>query len=435
MYTTELIKVANWIWLKPKRLERLLKQQGLTGTPYKLFFGDIKEFTSMRSQALENPMTAFCHDYFPRVEPFRHHLATNFGIKDFIWFGPMPMSTISKLELIKEAWTKTHEIQKVRVNPIFDKLFPGLVSYGEKWAKHRQIINPAFQLQNLKLMLPAFRDSCAEIMNRWEKLVVETGSVELDAWPDITKLSADVISRAAFGSNYKKGQKIFELLKEQTELTHLRLQSVNFPGRRHIPTARNRRFKEVEAQIHTALAAIIKGKEIGMSLENVIDEYKLFYLAGQETTSTLLVWNLILLSKHQDWQAQAREEVLHTFGDNVQTLKVTMTLHEVFRLYPPVMQLTRHVCKDTKLGALSVPSGALITFFVHNIHRHQEIWGDDAHEFKPDRGKFFNTEAKIALAMILQCFSFELSPSYIQAPETVIFLQPQHGAHIVLHKV
>lgn len=84
----------------------------------------------------------------------------------------------------------------------------------------------------LQLMLPAFRDSCAEIISKWEMEVPESGSVERDVLPDMMKLSADVISRAAFGSNYEEGQKIFELLKEQTDITLSMLQSVYIPGLR-----------------------------------------------------------------------------------------------------------------------------------------------------------------------------------------------------------
>lgn len=81
-------------------------------------------------------------------------------------------------------------------------------------------------------MLPAFRDSCADMINKWELIVPKVGSSELDVWMDLKKLTADVISRAAFGSNYKEGQRIFELLTEQTDLALLMIESVYIPGMR-----------------------------------------------------------------------------------------------------------------------------------------------------------------------------------------------------------
>ena len=79
-------------------------------------------------------------------------------------------------------------------------------------------------------MLPAFYQSCSEMIEEWESLVSKDSSCELDVWPYLQNVTADVISRTSFGSSYKEGREIFQLLKVQSELTTKTMQSVYVPG-------------------------------------------------------------------------------------------------------------------------------------------------------------------------------------------------------------
>ncbi|KAK7401721.1 hypothetical protein VNO78_13423 [Psophocarpus tetragonolobus] len=477
IWTWNMLKV---LWFTPKRLERVLREQGLRGNPYKLVVGDLKESQKMQKEALSKPMNLFDHDLGSRVESYTQHSLNKHGKNSFIWFGPVPRVTLTEPELIKEVLNKIYDFGKPNMNPLIMFLAPGLD------------------------MLPSFIKCCDDMIDKWEGMLSsnESNEIDIDIWPFLKKLASDVISRTAFGISYEEGKRIFKLLKEENEVAMKIIFKVFIPGWRFIPTSSHRRIKEIERDIKSSLMDMINKREkalqtseatrnnlldtllqsnhkeiqehgnnknVGMNIKDVIEECKLFYLAGQETTSVLLVWTMILLGMYPDWQARAREEVLQVFGnrkpdfDGLNHLKiVTMILYEVLRLYAPITSLIRKVNKDMKIGNLSLPAGVQVFLSTILVHHDHELWGDDAKEFKPERfsegilkatngrisffpfgwgpriciGQNFSLlEAKIAISIILQRFSFELSPTYAHAPTTMLTLKPKYGAQIILHKV
>ncbi|PHT43619.1 Cytochrome, partial [Capsicum baccatum] len=445
-------RVLNWAWFRPKRLENCLRQRGLKGNPYKFLYGDLDELTKSIVEAKSKPIN-FSDDIAPRLVPF-----------------------------FLNAMNKN-----------------GLVSLEEdKWAKHRKIINPAFHVEKLKHMLPAFYQSCSEMISKWEEVVPRETSFDLDVWPDLQIMTSEVISRTAFGSSYEEGRIVFELQQEQAEYVMDISRSIYIPGSRFLPTKRNQRMLEIEKQIQTTIRRIIDkrlkameggetskddllgillesnlkeiqqhgSKDFGMTILEVIEECKLFYFAGQETTSVLLVWTMILLCLHPEWQVRAREEVLQVFGNDKPDLEglsrlkiVTMILFETLRLFPPLPVFSRANKEEVNLGELHLPAEVLLVIPTILIHYDKEIWGEDAKEFKPERfsegvskatkghvsfipfgggpricigQNFAMMEAKMAIAMILRKFSFELSPSYTHAPFAVITIHPQCGAPLLM---
>ncbi|BAD61160.1 cytochrome P450-like [Oryza sativa Japonica Group] len=496
-----LYRAAERCWLGPRRVAGALQGQGLRGTAYRFPAGDLPENARRSKEARAKPMPP-CHDIVPRVAPLLQDIVKEYGNVCITWFGTTPRVVIAEPELVKDILSnKFGHFEKFTLKSLGKLIALGLASYeGEKWARHRRILNPAFHLEKLKHMLPAFSTCCSEMIDRWDsKLAGSDGPFELDIWQEFQNLTGDVISRTAFGSSFMEGRRIFQLQEEQADRIIKTIQYIYIPGYLYFPTENNRRMKENSREIEGLLRGIIEKRSravengelsgddllglmlksnmdsgepsnLRMSTEDVIEECKLFYFAGMETTSVLLTWTLVVLSMHPEWQHRAREEVLSAFGrdkpnfDGLSRLKtVTMILHEVLRLYPPAVTLSRRTFKEIQIGGITYPAGVGLELPIILIHHNTDVWGKDAHEFKPERfadgiskatktnqqaffpfgwgpricigQNFAMLEAKMALCVILQNFEFQLSPSYTHAPYASVTLHPQHGAQIILTRL
>ncbi|PHU26290.1 hypothetical protein BC332_04622 [Capsicum chinense] len=183
-------------------------------------------------------------------------------------------------------------------------------------------------------------------LRKWEKENEEKEEFELDVFKELNDLSPEVISRTVFGSSFEEGKRIFVLQEQQASLVLQAIRSIYVPG--------------------------LSEKEREFGVEEIINECKTFYFAGNEANTALLTWTLLLAS-HQEWQDKAREEVFR------------VGVNETLRLYPPVAALTTETSEDIKLGYLEIPANTQFYVSVAAVHHDTEIWGKDEREFNPLR--------------------------------------------------
>jgi hypothetical protein len=77
----------------------------------------------------------------------------NVGNVCITWFGTTPRVVIAEPELVKDILSnKFGHFEKFTLKSLGKLIALGLASYeGEKWARHRRILNPAFHLEKLKV--------------------------------------------------------------------------------------------------------------------------------------------------------------------------------------------------------------------------------------------------------------------------------------------
>ncbi|PRQ40591.1 putative 11-oxo-beta-amyrin 30-oxidase [Rosa chinensis] len=347
-----------------------------------------------------------------------------------------------------------------------------------------------------KNMIPDMIASAETMLDRWKSH--EEGK-EMEVYEEFRLLTSEVISRTAFGSSYVEGKNIFDMLMKFSLLLKNDY-ILKFPGISMLFKTNDDIKSEKLAQgIRDSIMGIIKKREekamsgeeerfgsdfLGLllkahhdtndiqriSVDDLVDECKSFYLVGQETSNTLLSWTVLLLALHTDWQEKARMEVLQLFGkqapnpDGLAKLKtMSMIFNESLRLYSPAVTVTRRVEKDVRLGKLIIPANFELIVPYLALHHEPQSWGQDAQLFKPERFfegvakatnnnltsfmpfgmgpricvglNFATVEAKIALSMILQRYSFTLSPGYVHSPLRSMTLRPQHGVQVMLHSL
>lgn len=358
------------------------------------------------------------------------------------------------------------------------------ISNGETWKRQRRMIDPAFRHVRIRRAFPGMAAATDASEARLAAHAGAGAAFRLDE--ELSHLTADIVFRAIFSQpiESRSAERVFAAFSVYQEkvaqidpfrIVSRRPWTPMPPSRALLETCRVIR-EELGVLVDARMAAGEAGDDIcgdliaardsetgsAFTREELIDQLAVFFLAGHETSASVLTWALFILSQQPAVAERIRAEVARVAGDgpigldHIKALGFTRNVFlETLRLYPPVSFLSRVALADETLRDRAVPRGALVVVSTWLIHRHLKFWRA-ADRFDPDRfsqerenelhpgaylpfgagprvcsgASFATTEAVLILARLVRSFDFEtLAPEKVQ-PITRLTTRPKHGVTV-----
>ncbi len=342
------------------------------------------------------------------------------------------------------------------------------VSSGERWRRQRAMIDPAFSHMRINKAFLSMSEAVDDYESKLDERSARGEAVSLDR--TMTELTADVICRTIFSSTLRSqtARDVFDSFAEfERSVASVNLRQLIFGRpwadvrqprnvlaaceriRRHIGDLVDPRLGDTANGKDDIVSAVIAARDAvtgeGFTREELIDQVGVFFLAGHETTASVLTWAFYILSVNPGVAARVRDEVRAAVGDgpiDFATVKqlgfVRNVFREALRLYPPITFIPRVAAEATRIGDYEVKKGAMIMVSPWTSHRNAAYW-QNPDCFDPDRfdkersdeddgalmafglgprvcvgAAFATIEASLIIARLVRRYDFE-----IEAPETV----------------
>ncbi|MGH0171919.1 UNVERIFIED_CONTAM: hypothetical protein FKN15_062139 [Acipenser sinensis] len=323
-----------------------------------------------------------------------------------------------------------------------------LLSNGERWARHRRLLTPAFHFDILKLYMEIFNKSTDIMHAKWRHLLAE-GTSCLDMFDQVSLMTLDSLLKCTFSYDSNCQQKPSEYIAAIFELSTLVKQRqfhlphhLDFLYRR---SEEGRRFARACAIVHQFTSAVVRqrkaalqsqqelGEELlakkgkvtdfidvlllskdedgnGLSDEEIKAESDTFMFEGHDTTASGISWILHNLSQHPEYQELCREEINTLlagrdseeieWNDLSQLPFTTMCIKESLRLHPPVNAVTRRFTKDIKVPEdRLIPSGNICLVSIYGTHHNPVVW-PEPEVYNPYRFDPENAQGRSSYAFI-----------------------------------
>ncbi|MEN7341661.1 MAG: cytochrome P450 [Pseudomonadota bacterium] len=288
------------------------------------------------------------------------------------------------------------------------------VSSGHTWRRQRQMVDPAFSHMRINTAFAGMRAGLEAYCEKLDAAAAADETFSLDF--AMSELTADIICRTIFSTSLEgetarsvfDAFSIFEASVANVNLWQLIFakpwSDVRQPAavlaacdqiRTRIAELLAPRLRGQGGDIDDIASAVIAARDPqtgeGFTEKELIDQIGVFFLAGHETTASVLTWVFFILSQRPDIADLLREEVDRAVGDapiafaNVKQLgKIRSVFREALRLYPPITFIPRVAAEATTIGEVRVKKGAMLMISPWTAHRNEGLWSNAA-SFDPLR--------------------------------------------------
>ena len=270
---------------------------------------------------------------------------------------------------------------------------------GEEWRQQRQWVDQALQQASIRRVHPQMQAATGDALAQ-----LNAGEVDLEKV--MTAFTADVIVRTILSIpvGQSDAAEIFRSFSryQQRTVPALVLHLFGLPQGLFMPYLRHharpirqwleghiqRRLSGEESAQADLLQALIETNAFGP--QQLLDQVCVLFLAGHETSASVLAMAGYLLSQDQARQDRVRDEVLaltHSPAtpEELKRLSFTQAVwKETLRLYPPLPFLPRQNQKEEDLAGMHCPMRSIVTVSPWVLQRHRKLW-PHADAFQPER--------------------------------------------------
>ncbi|MBX9399325.1 cytochrome P450 [Streptomyces sp. TRM72054] len=290
----------------------------------------------------------------------------------------------------------------------------GLVTcLHDQHSRQRRLVQPAFHPMRLAGYSPAMTEQIISVTETWVK------GQSIDVLSEMYKLSSRVLLGTMFGTALGPAETVRAVDDLTVILSGMYARMLMPAWVRQLPLPVNRRFHRANSRLRKTVAALVnehrahatgaegnRGGDLvsmllgardtetdgqGLSDAELADQAVSFFIAGIDTTASLLSWTLHLLTVRPDIEHRLHAEVDTVLVgrppayEDIPRLQLTSRiLNETLRLHPAVWLFTRTATVDTRLGEYSIPRGTTIVHSPYLIHHRPDLYRD-AERFDPDR--------------------------------------------------